>query len=156
MEQATRRDVEERVLAALPDWVNTVNQINRLIADRLGVGASDLDCLHVLRSQSPITAAELARHMGLTPGSVSRMLDRLDAAGFIVRTADPDNRRRVLVEADDEGLARVAVHYEGLAARCRDDLAAFRGTDLDTLLRFIERSHHSADEELTRLRLERP
>jgi len=156
MEEATHRGVEERVMTALPNWVNTINQLNRLIADRLGVAASDLDCLHVLRLQGPVTAAELARHIGLTPGSVSRMIDRLDAGGFITRTDDPDDRRRVLIEADGKGLARVAAHYKGLTARSHDDLAAFRVDELDVLLRFVERSHHNAAEEVARLRRDRP
>ena len=35
-------------LAALPGWVDAVSQLNRLIAERMGVTASDLSCLHAL------------------------------------------------------------------------------------------------------------
>ncbi len=148
----SRREAEERVLAALPGWVDTISQLNRLIAERMGVTASDLSCLHVLNQQGPATAAELARKIGLTPGSVSRMLDRLDAAGCIKRTSDPHDRRRVLIEPTSDGLARIAAYYTGLTARARDDLAVLRPGELSALLRFIERSQHSATEELARLR----
>lgn len=148
----SRREAEERVLAALPGWVDTISQLNRLIADRMGVTASDLSCLHVLNQEGPATAAELARKIGLTPGSVSRMLDRLDAAGCIKRTSDSRDRRRVLIEPTADGLARIAAYYAGLTARARDDLAVLRPGELSALLRFIERSQHSASEELARLR----
>jgi DNA-binding MarR family transcriptional regulator len=152
MGRTSRRAVEERVMTALPSWVNTISQLNRLIAEQMGVTASDLDCLHVLHQQGPATAAELARHVGLTPGSVSRMIDRLDAAGCIKRTNDPGDRRRVLIEPTSDGLARIAAYYDGLTARTQDDLAVFRVDELNALLRFIERSQHSATEELARLR----
>jgi DNA-binding MarR family transcriptional regulator len=150
MGHTSRREAGERVLAALPGWVNAISQLNRLIAERMGVTASDLDCLHVLNQQGPATAAELARHVGLTPGSVSRMIDRLDAAGLIRRT--PQDRRRVLIEPTGDGLARIAAYYDGLTARAHDDLAVFRPDELNALLRFIERSAHSATSELARLR----
>ena len=149
---ATRRDIEERVLAGLPGWVNAISQLNRLVAERLGVTASDLDGLHVLNEQGPSTAAELARRVGLTPGSVSRMIDRLDAAGCIRRTSDPRDRRRVLIEPTQNGLNRIAAYYDGLTARAHEDLSVFRGQELSTLLHFIERSRRSAVDELERLR----
>lgn len=153
MARTSRRDAQERVLAALPGWVNAMSQLNRLVAERIGVAASDLDCLHVLNQQGPATAAELARSVGLTPGSVSRMIDRLDAAGCITRTNDPQDRRRVLIEPTSDGLARIAAYYEGLTARAHDDLAVFQPQALNTLLEFIERSQRSAVDELTGLRL---
>lgn len=152
MGRASRQEAEERVLTALPSWVNAISQLNRLIADRMGVTASDLDCLHVLNQQGPATAAELARHVGLTPGSVSRMIDRLDAAGCIKRVNDPDDRRRVQIEPTKDGLARIGAYYQGLTARAHDDLAVLSPAELDALLGFIERSQRSAIEELTRLR----
>ena len=152
MGNGSRREAEQEVVAALPGWVNAISQLNRLIADRMGVTASDLDCLHVLNHHGPATAAELAREVGLTPGSVSRMIDRLDAAGCIKRTADPNDRRRVLIEPTSDGLARIAAYYDGLAARAHEDLAELDSDELGALLRFIKRSEQGTHDELARLR----
>ena len=150
MGRTSRREAEQRVLTALPGWVDALSQLNRLIADRMGVTASDLSCLHELNQEGPATAAELAGKVGLTPGSVSRMIDRLDSAGLIKRT--PKDRRRVLIEPTSDGLARIAAYYAGLTARTGDDLAVFSLDEMNALLRFIERAQHSAVGELTRLR----
>ena len=152
MGNRSRREAERQVLVALPSWVNALSQLNRLIAERMGVTASDLDGLHVLNQRGPATAAELARAVGLTPGSVSRMIDRLDAAGCIRRTADPQDRRRVLIEPTSEGLARIAAYYDGLTARAHEDLAVLDLDELGALVRFIERSQRGALDELARLR----
>ncbi|GAA4855587.1 MarR family winged helix-turn-helix transcriptional regulator [Saccharopolyspora rosea] len=144
----------ERVLAALPDWGNATTQLNAEVAKRMGVALSDLDCLHALNRLGPATAAELAGHVGLTSGSVSRMIDRLDAAGCIERIRDPDDRRRVLIEPTAEGLDRVRAHYAGLAACTLDDLADFTDAELAAVRRFIDLVHDNTTAELARLRAE--
>jgi DNA-binding MarR family transcriptional regulator len=152
MAEDLRRASEDRVLAVLPSWVNAISQLNRLIAERMGVTASDLDCLHVLNEHGAATAAELAPHVGLTPGAVSRMIDRLDAAGCIKRTDDPHDRRRVLIAPTSDGLARISAYYDGLTVRSHDDLEVLSLGEIDALLRFIDRSQRSVADEIARLR----
>jgi DNA-binding MarR family transcriptional regulator len=120
----------------------------------MDVTASDLDCLHILNQGGPTTAAELAHKVDLTPGAVSRMIDRLDAAGCIRRTDDPNDRRRVLIGTTPEGLTSIAAYYSGLTNRAYDDLLRFLPEELEIILRFIERSQRSATAELARLRNE--
>ena len=68
------------------------------LAERMGHGGSDLRCLAFVRDHAPVTAGRLAEVTGLTTGAVTGMIDRLERAGFVRRTEDPDDRRRVLVE----------------------------------------------------------
>ncbi|TDD35817.1 MarR family winged helix-turn-helix transcriptional regulator [Saccharopolyspora elongata] len=145
-----------KVLAALPDWGNVTSQLNAEVARRMGVALSDLDCLHALNRHGPATAAALAKHVGLTSGSVSRMIDRLDAAGCIERVRDPGDRRKVLIEPTAEGLDRIRAYYAGLAACTRDELADFTDEELDVVLRFIHLVRDNTADELTRLRAAAP
>ncbi|MEV5544411.1 MarR family transcriptional regulator [Saccharopolyspora shandongensis] len=145
-----------RVLAALPDWGNVTSQLNAEVAKRMGVALSDLDCLHALNQHGPATAAELAKHVGLTSGSVSRMIDRLDAAGCVQRVRDPGDRRKVLIEPTTEGLDRIGAYYTGLADCTRDELADFTDAELAVVLRFIERVRDTTAGELARLRAAAP
>ncbi|WP_020673971.1 MarR family winged helix-turn-helix transcriptional regulator [Amycolatopsis nigrescens] len=142
----------EQVLAALPDWGNVTSQLNAEVAKRMEVTLSDLDCLHALNHHGPATAAALAKHVGLTSGSVSRMIDRLDAAGCIERVRDPGDRRRVLIEPTAEGIQRVRAYYTGLAACTLTDLADFTDVELATVLRFIHHVRDNTATELARLR----
>lgn len=81
------------------------------------------------------TAAVLARCMECDTGSMTRMLDRLEAKDLIVRTRSTDDRRRVQLEltADGKKLAERLVkaivnvlnrHLHGFSA---DELALFKG-----------------------------
>ncbi|WP_086829836.1 MarR family winged helix-turn-helix transcriptional regulator [Allokutzneria sp. NRRL B-24872] len=140
------------LIDAMPDWTVALVQLNGLIADRMGVVSTDLHCLHALNHHGPATPGVLAERVGLTPGSASRMVDRLDAAGCVRRVPDPQDRRRVLIEPTEEGLRRVARYYEGLAARTREDLADFPAEHIRALLDFVTATRASTLAELTRLR----
>ncbi|RZT84824.1 DNA-binding MarR family transcriptional regulator [Pseudonocardia sediminis] len=133
------------MLLALAGWQIPIIQLNGMIADRLGVTWTDLQALYVLANHGPATPGELAKRVNLTTGSASRMIDRLDAAGFVRRVPDPADRRRVLVEPVPEGLDRVAAFYDPLVERHRADLADLGPAELATLLRFMERAESSTE-----------
>ncbi|WP_234442956.1 MarR family winged helix-turn-helix transcriptional regulator [Streptomyces cellulosae] len=56
----------------------------------------------------PQRQSELNKLLGLDPSTVSRMVQRLEHAGFVRRRSDPDDSRALLVEATptDEALIR--------------------------------------------------
>ncbi|MEO3806854.1 MarR family transcriptional regulator [Nonomuraea sp. B1E8] len=137
---------------AIPGWAILVVQLNNIVANRLGVTDTDVQCLHVLGRHGPTTPGVLAKHVNLTTGSASRMIDRLVAAGCVRRVADPGDRRRVLIEPTQDGLDRVTSAYAGLVARTRDDLGAFGDEELGVVLRFLEAAQHSTAAEIHRLR----
>lgn len=61
--------------------------------EKLGVSPSQADLLmHIYKSQ-PLSHKALADILGLTPGAVSQLLEGLDRSGYIIRTADPGDRR---------------------------------------------------------------
>ncbi|ASO20432.1 DNA-binding MarR family transcriptional regulator [Actinoalloteichus hoggarensis] len=155
-EGAADRDAAvDRILSALPNFVNAVVQLNELIAERMGVVPTDLHCLHELHRRGPMTARDLAEHLGRSPGAVSRMIDRLDAAGCVHRADDPDDRRRVLISPTRQGLRRVADYYAGLTVRTRDDLADLDERGLWMLASFLTTGQESTRAEVDRLRAAR-
>lgn len=135
----------------VPRWAILVVQLNNLVAERLGVTDTDVQCLHVLGRHGPTTPGILAKHVNLTTGSASRMIDRLVAAGCVRRVADPHDRRRVLIEPTQEGLDRVTAAYAGLIARTRDDLGDFDDAELGTIIRFMKTAERSTAAEIHRL-----
>jgi DNA-binding MarR family transcriptional regulator len=68
------------------------------VGERLGLSAADHRALGIVSRAGPMTAGDLARLTGLTPGAVTGLVDRLERAGHVRRTADPADRRRILIE----------------------------------------------------------
>ena len=63
--------------------------------------ASILDHLDEI---DPTTVNELARHMGVTPATMSLAIDRLERQGYVLRARDATDRRRVHVRLTSAGV----------------------------------------------------
>ncbi|MFN3601916.1 MAG: MarR family winged helix-turn-helix transcriptional regulator [Dietzia sp.] len=130
----------DRLIDAITEWVQQLIRMNALVAADSGLVPTDLHCLHVLQQTGPTTAGKLGERVGLSAGAASRMIDRLEATGFVVRARDTTDRRRVTVSATDAGLQRAGSAYGGLTARTRKDLEGFSASELAVLTRFTEQS----------------
>ncbi|MCU0270799.1 MAG: MarR family transcriptional regulator [Acidimicrobiales bacterium] len=86
------------------------------VGQRLGLNPTDFDCVDLLDSAGPLTPGQLAEHTGLTTGAVSGIVDRLETAGWVTRTRDPGDGRRVLVELAHTRHAEVLPHYRNVLA----------------------------------------
>jgi DNA-binding MarR family transcriptional regulator len=83
------------------------------MADQLGLHPTDVQCIALLDLEpGPVTTGEIARLTSLASGSASRLVDRLEKAGFVQRQADPNDRRRALVALAPDAAARIAAAWE--------------------------------------------
>ena len=101
-----------RVQGAVVHLIAQVVLYNHVVAQRVGLGASDGQFMTLLNVHGPLTPGELARHTGMTTGTVTGVLDRLEKAGLVERTRDAVDRRKVVVTPRQEGIARTLMpHY---------------------------------------------
>ena len=102
MTRKTKRElVHELVEATRANQVAT-DKMDDAGSQALGVNRTDGRCLDVIQQTGRISAGELAERAGLTSGSVTAVIDRLEAKGYVRRVADPEDRRKVLLEVTDE------------------------------------------------------
>ncbi len=73
-------------------------------------------------------ASELARAAELNPGAMTRLLDKLEARGLLVRNADPSDRRALVIELTEAG-RRLWVDVNECGARVREQ--AMKDMDAD-------------------------
>ncbi|MGF7238669.1 MAG: MarR family winged helix-turn-helix transcriptional regulator [Frankia sp.] len=89
------------------------------------LGPRHVAALEQLRD-GPLTVGTLAAQLGLTLSTVSGVLADLDRAGFVVRNADADDRRRTIAQITPAKSALVEEWLDGAAqplARVLDRLA---------------------------------
>jgi DNA-binding MarR family transcriptional regulator len=102
---------------------------------RLGLGGTDVRFLTLLDIYGPLTPGRLATLTGLTTGSVTGVIDRLERAGYVSRRRDEADRRKVRVVPVPEAVARLAAERRDildlleavLARRNRDELVVIAG-----------------------------
>ena len=68
-----------------------------ILAHDLGLSVHELLTLGHMVVQDGITPKELARQLGVTPGSATGIIDRLETAGLVIRAPHPRDRRSVMV-----------------------------------------------------------
>jgi DNA-binding MarR family transcriptional regulator len=116
----------------------------RVEDEALGLSAPRLSALSVLVFAGPTRIGELARVEQVEPPTMTRLVDGLVRDGLVVREADPDDARAVVVRPTPAGRRTLergrARRLEALAASLRDlsgrDLAALR-SGIDVLERVL-------------------
>ncbi|MGI5267648.1 MarR family winged helix-turn-helix transcriptional regulator [Nonomuraea sp. CA-218870] len=63
----------------------------------LDLNPTDFQAYALVRIQGPMTPGEIAQWLRLATGSVTVLIDRLEARGLVVRDRHPDDRRKVIV-----------------------------------------------------------
>ncbi|GAB3929183.1 MarR family winged helix-turn-helix transcriptional regulator [Kribbella albertanoniae] len=64
---------------------------------------SSFEILHLLRSRSGARIQDIADEFSITVGGTSKVVDRLEAAGWCGRRANPEDRRSSIVELTAAG-----------------------------------------------------
>lgn len=83
-----------------------VTDVLEQITGRFGVAMPDYLVLGVIRGapDSRTSPSAISDVLGRTSGGMTLTLDRLETAGLVKRSKDPDDGRRVVVELADAGL----------------------------------------------------
>jgi DNA-binding MarR family transcriptional regulator len=130
------------------------DKMDEAAARGLGVNRTDARCLDIVERFGPVSAGELAAEAGLTTGAVTAVIDRLVGKGYLRRVADPDDRRRVLVELTEELERRAGHYYAPLAERSVPLLSGFTIAELETIIRFLHGGTEMVERRTAEIRAE--
>jgi DNA-binding MarR family transcriptional regulator len=138
-----RKPSAERVAAvemAVRNLIANAILFNHQVAQRVGLGASDAQFMHLLQLHGPLTPGRLAELSGLTTGTVTGVLDRLEATGFVRRERDESDRRKVIVKLNEERLwSAMAPLYAGQAESLAAVAGAYDAEQLEVIADFLDR-----------------
>jgi DNA-binding MarR family transcriptional regulator len=126
--------------------------LHSALADKLGLNASDHKCADLIQSQAePLSAGRLAELTGLSTGAITGVLDRLERAGFVARTADPNDRRRVVIRYTPERAPDLRPFFGPLRAAMLDFCDRYSNAELEVILSFMRGSGAVVAEQVERL-----
>jgi DNA-binding MarR family transcriptional regulator len=138
---STRATPRERLLVALDEAIRKVGAqavlISDLVATRVGINSTDLECLDLLQLDGPSTAGQMSVRSGLTTGSTTAMLDRLERAGYVRRRRDADDRRVVVVEALEHCGSHIAPLYQPIQKDLEKVHARYTNVELAIVVRYL-------------------
>lgn len=135
---STRKQVGEQIAGAMQEVIAASVLTNERIARSIGLNVVDFQTYGVLlRNGSPMTPGQLSTITELPSSTTTRVLDRLEAKGMVRRRPDPDDRRKVWVEALPFDEPHVAAAYSEIVRQMEEAHAGFSLAELQTVLRYL-------------------
>ena len=139
-----RHNVGTQLSFALYGAANRMARMHKPFLEPLGLTFSQYLVILELLDGAPLTVGALGTRLGMDTGTITPLVKRLEGAGFVTRTRDPADERRVLVDLTPRGRALEA-EVRGIAGRIK---TACQLTDqgADDLRRTLEALAHPASE----------
>jgi MarR family transcriptional regulator, 2-MHQ and catechol-resistance regulon repressor len=122
-------ELPEETKRALKLWVvlakcfNSVADLDRKSIARFGLIPSEFAVLESLYHKGPIKLSEIGKHLLLTSGSVTYVVDKLEKQGLVKRVDCPEDRRAIFAHLTDEGRERIEQIFPAHAECLRETLS---------------------------------
>ena len=94
---------EVRILRALRRIIRSTDIYSRKLSSQHNVTAPQLVTLIAISEYGPITIAALSSEIHLSASTLVGIIDRLEDKGLVTRERDTKDRRRVFIQATEEG-----------------------------------------------------
>lgn len=139
------------VLEALRTYQAAHTALRRRASAGMDMNTTDLAALrHVIahgRRDEPLTPLGLARLLGISGASTSKLLDRLTASGHLRRARHPRDGRSSIVVATPHGHAEVRERLAGMHARMHEAAAQVPEEARTDVAAFLRRIAHVLETE---------
>lgn len=152
----TRGEIIERLADRLVSLQKALLRSVRRFVEQEGIEPRRVPVLIYVDRHPGSTVSEIARGLRESKGNVSPLLDRLAAEGWIVKRADPADRRLIRVDLSDSSRARAEAlrgayhrYLEGLFAHLPPGRAEAALDLLGELERIVATAPPPADESRT-------
>jgi DNA-binding MarR family transcriptional regulator len=119
-------------------YLSALVQFHVVAAAEIGLTGTDFQASNLLDVDGAMTSGELAHRLALSTSAATRVIDRLVAAGWARRVADPGDRRRVLVEPTGQLPDRLSEAVEAVRAPIGDVVSALSEEQREGLLAYFE------------------
>lgn len=113
------------------------------LLERIGLYRGQPPVLHALWHEEGLTHSELARRLHVQPATITRMVRRMEQAGFVTRRRDPEDERVSRVYLAAQGHAIQAELDEVLHTTEAGTFAGFSEEERDQVRAYLTRMRHN-------------
>jgi len=93
----------ERIFLVLRNIAHYSSIYSRYLQKSFDVTTSQLLCLRALSKEDGLSAGEISRRIHIKPGTITGIIDRLEAKGLVRRNRTNRDRRVINIEITDSG-----------------------------------------------------
>jgi DNA-binding MarR family transcriptional regulator len=139
-------DVAQRITRELRLLAIHTVAYSHQASSALGLSSTESEVVNLLGLEGSRTAGEIARATGLSSGTITGVLDRLEERGYIRRERHHTDRRKVIITADPDALARVGRMFDAHEQTLASVLGDYEADRLENVAEFLARLTEAAQE----------
>ncbi len=137
MEKESKNKSKEELISSVLELFKTLGH-NRMRYQKepwqnLIVPLAQLKSLFLINIKGSINVRELALELGVTPGNVTSIVDRLVGQGLVERSEGPEDRRIVLLQLTDKGRKTITEIHETQQSDMKRFLERMSAEDISAL-----------------------
>lgn len=137
-----RSRVVRAALEGVRAFSDAMDRMHTGLRGDMDMNATDLSALRMLSIREQrgelVKPHDLARHLGISSASTTKLIDRLAKEGFVVREPHPNDRRALVITLTESSRADFGRHFAARMARMRGALEPFSDGELRTIIRFLD------------------
>jgi DNA-binding MarR family transcriptional regulator len=144
---------EENSLILGQELSEAVVMFHSALAESLGLSVTEWKCLSLLGRMGALPAKQLSDLSGLTTGAITGLVDRLEKLGYVVRDANPNDRRSVIIRSlkQKDLEKRAAMIFGSLASSMIDLSKRYDKKELTAIQSFFRETIKILREQTARL-----
>jgi len=131
--------IETEVLSALRRLIRAADLDAKKLARQTDLSTSQLLVMELLAGRGEMTVGGIAERVGLAQGTVTTMVDRLEARGLLSRRRGNSDRRTVKVDVTERGRGLLAKAPAALQTRFLENLRELKTWEKTAILAALQR-----------------
>lgn len=136
----TRGDALRRVQIGLRRLTQQLHRLNDMVGSQIDLLPGDLLVLDIIGRDGPLSPRDVIEVTGIHPATLTGVLDRLERGGWLARRPDPDDRRRVVLEAAMDRGGEISRLYSPMTRAITRICAGYSDEELARIVEFLERA----------------
>jgi DNA-binding MarR family transcriptional regulator len=135
-----RRRLVTATKRGLRDLRIELSVLNHRVGNRVELKDIDFDCLDVIVRHGPLAPSVLARRVGVHLATMTGILDRLEAGGWITRDRLTDDRRGIQVRSLPDRQRELLEHFAGMNTAMDQLCDHYTDDQLEVIVDFLQRT----------------
>lgn len=109
------------------------------VVKKSGLSTAQMHAIEIVGHHKRLRMKELAEKMGITTGTLTVMVDRLERNGLVMRQPHPTDRRSYVIVLTDLGREHFQEHHQLHSLLTAELTASFSDAEIDSLKGYLER-----------------
>lgn len=154
MKKFDKEKLVNQVIAGARENSIGVVLFHQTVGRILGINVTDMKSLDIIAIRGFVNPSQLAEFTGLSTGSTTAMIDRLEKRGLIERRPNPGDRRGTIIVLTKAASKKLPLPFESMAKAMETLVSGYSEEELETLSEFFRKVTLLWRKELDKLRLQ--